>query len=358
MIAYLFYIQEYRFFYDKLHAEMEMDASRLASQIITAHMSGSKLSLNEVVDKSTNKVGFYNSKHEPIASNIESKIDFSKEIYEDGNRMFLINKSTLGHLGVYTIVIERDGIGNFVTNLQKKIILSLFLIYIILAIVGYFLAKLFIKPIQMKRIQLDNFIKDSTHELNTPITALMLSIESPRLVTPKNIERIKLSANRISEIHKDLSYLMLESKTNRAKIVKDLYLNEVIKEELRYLSLLAEKRRVKLTVNYIDDIYFKIDRESFIRLIHNLISNSIKYNTINGYIYITLEKNSITIKDTGIGIHKEHQSEIYKRFYRATNKVGGFGLGLNIVYNVCRDYGIKIDFKSEVDIGTTFILTF
>ena len=272
--------------------------------------------------------------------------------------MILVDKSTFGHLGVQSIVIEKKGVASFINNLQEKILLSLLLIYLLLAVVGYFLAKLFIKPIQTKRIQLDNFIKDSTHELNTPITALLLSIDSPMLQSPKNLERIRLSAKRIATIHQDLSYLMLDTQTIEPKEQKVLLLNSIIKEELIYLTLLAEKKKITLSVEYQSEIYFKIDKESFVRLIHNLITNAIKYNHINGTIKIIVKNNTITIQDTGIGIPKEHQTEIYERFYRATNQVGGFGLGLNIVHKVCMAYGIAIDFKSKVNKGTTFTLSF
>ncbi len=358
IIAYLFYQKEYRFFYDNTRTQMQMDASRLSSKIIHAHMSGSKFSLDWVVNNFTNRIGFYDAQNRPIISNIKEKIDFSKQLYQEGNKIILVDKSTFGHLGVQSIVIEKNGIATFIKNLQHQILLFLLFIYFILTIVGYFLAKLFIKPIQMKRIQLDNFIKDSTHELNTPITALILSINSPLLQSPKNLERIKLSATRISEIHKDLTYLMLDSESTKPKKLNELFLNDVIKEELSYLSLLAETKKIQLTVRYEDEIHFKIDKESFVRLIHNLISNAIKYNTIAGKIEIIIKNNTISIKDTGIGIPKEHQSEIYERFYRATHQVGGFGLGLNIVHKVCKAYSIGIDFESKVDEGTTFTLTF
>lgn len=358
IIAYLFYQNESQFFYDETRMNMQMDASRLSSKIIHAHMSGTKFSLDGVVNHFNDRIGFYDAQNQPIISNIKESIDFSKQLYHKGNKMILVDKSTFGHLGVESIVIEKNGVATFVQKLQLKILFFLFLIYIFIAIVGYFLAKLFIKPIQMKRIQLDNFIKDSTHELNTPVTALMLSVNSPLLQRPKNIERIKLSATRIADIHKDLTYLMLDAESTKPKEIYELCLNDVIKEELSYLSLLAEKKKIQLTIHDENEIYFKIDKESFIRLIHNLISNAIKYNTIGGEIDIFLKKNTITIKDTGIGISKEHQSEIYKRFYRATSQVGGFGLGLNIVYKICKAYGIGIEFESKVGEGTIFILTF
>jgi len=337
---------------------MQMDANRLSSKIIYAHMSKSRFSLDRVVSSYHDKIGFYDINNRAIVSNIKDSIDFSKQLYQKGDKMILVDKSTFGHLGVESIVIEKSGISLFIKNLQKKILLYLLFIYLVLAVVAYFLAKLFIKPIQMKRIQLDNFIKDSTHELNTPITALLLSVDSPMLQSPKNLERIRLSAKRIATIHKDLSYLMLNTQTIKLKEQKPLLLNSVIKEELIYLTLLAEKKKITLTVEYNSEIYFKIDKESFVRLIHNLITNAIKYNHTGGTVKVILNNKTITIQDSGIGIPKEHQAEIYERFYRATKQVGGFGLGLNIVYKVCKAYSIGIELESEVDKGTTFTLLF
>jgi two-component system OmpR family sensor kinase len=357
IIAYLFYQNESRFFYDKTRSSLEMSASKLSSKIIYAHMSREAFSLEDELKVHRDKIGFYDKNNSAIVTAIREHIDFSKHTYQKDNKMILVDKSTFGHLGVESIVIERDGVEDFVAKLEKNIILMLLLIYFFLSIIGYFLAKLFLKPIQLKRIQLDNFIKDSTHELNTPISALILSVNSPRLTSPKNLERIRLSASRVSAIHKDLTYLMLD-KHKQSTVSKELLLNDIVKEELTYLILLAEKKKIELEVQYLDKIYFKIDKESFVRLIHNLISNAIKYNTIGGKIEIVLKEQEIRIKDTGIGIAKEHQKGIYERFYRATNQVGGFGLGLNIVYKVCQEYKIKIDFESEVNEGTAFWLRF
>ena len=319
-------------------------------------MSKTPFSLEEVVKKYHGRIGFYNKKNQSIVSSIEDKIDFSKHFYEDKKKMILVNQSTFGHLGVESIVIEKEGVSNYIMNLQSKIMLYLIAVYLFLSIVGYFLAKLFIKPIQAKRVQLDNFIKDSTHELNTPITALMLSLDAPKLDSPKNLERIRLSAKRVSEIHKDLSYLMLEEPKER--VVEELFLNEIMQEELTYLILLAEKKRVSLTLVEESKVFFKIDKESFVRLFHNLVTNAIKYNKIGGKIEVKVLKNRLIISDTGIGIAKKRQSAIYERFYRATDQVGGFGLGLNIVHKVCMAYGIGIEFESVEGEGTVFILDF
>jgi two-component system OmpR family sensor kinase len=345
IIAYLFYQNELHFFYDSTQNRMQLASNKIASQITHAHMSGESFSFEKAMQNSPYNIGFFDKNHQVIASNLS----------DDNSSIKIIDYSTFGHLGVNYIIIEKEGIDEVINSLRYKIVIVLAIIYIIIGVIGYFLAKLFIKPIQLKRIQLDNFIKDSTHELNTPVTALMLSVNSPMLNSPKNLERIRLSASRISEIHKDLSYLLLN---NQIKSDKSILLNEIIKKQLSYLGALAEQKRVKLSVEYLADLYFAIDEDSFIRLINNLVSNAIKYNKIGGSVDIVIDKNSITISDTGIGIPLQDQKEIYNRFYRATNQVGGFGLGLNIVYNIVKAYGSGIEMSSELNKGTVFRLIF
>jgi len=249
IIAYLFYQNELHFFYDNTQNRMQLASSKIASQITHAHMSGQDFSFKQAIQSSPYNIGFFDKKHKVIASNLSN----------DDSSIKITDYSPFGHLGVNSIIIEKEGIDKVINNLRYKIILVLAIIYMIIGVIGYFLAKLFIKPIQLKRIQLDNFIKDSTHELNTPVTALMLSVNSPMLNSPKNLERIRLSASRISEIHKDLSYLLLDNHTKTNELI---LLNEVIKKQLFYLRSrgISEAEAKKMLVQaFANDI---IDRVS------------------------------------------------------------------------------------------------
>ncbi len=337
---------------------MQMKASHLSSQIIHAHMSDTPLSLNKFTQESELKIGFYNKNQKSIVTSIKDEINFSKNFYEKDRHLILVDKSAFGHLNVTYTVIKEQSFHNTIADIKKKIIIVLLLVYLLFTLIGYFLAKLFIKPIQMKRIQLDNFIKESTHELNTPISALLMSIKSQKEMNEKSYQRIQISAKRISDIYKDLTYLLLRNSDLDIKLAKDIIINKILKEQINHLFPLAQKKKIKIIENYHEDIIAKIDEESLIRLINNLLANAIKYNKLGGTITITTNKNILTIKDSGIGIAKEHQSEIYKRFYRATNTSGGFGLGLNIVYKICQTYDIDIKMESEYGEGTEFWLKF
>ena len=96
------------------------------------------------------------------------------------------------------------------------------------------------------------------------------------------------------------------------------------------------------------------------QLLMNLISNAIKY-TDHGEIKVIVEKNHISVQDTGIGIPEESISRIFERFYRVdksrSRQSGGTGLGLSIVKHIAQLYGIIISVESEVGKGSKFTLS-
>jgi len=342
--------------HENIKHQMQMKASELSSHIIHAHMSKEELSLVELSKSDKFKLGFYDKLQKPLATTVKQKIDFSKGLNENKNNLLLVNQGAFGHLGVTYIVIAENSFIDSISKIKKKIITFLFILYLFITIVGYYLAKLFIKPIQMKRIALDNFIKESTHELNTPISALLMSIKPQQQMSQKEYSRIKISANRISDIYKDLTYHFLRDNKPQKKLIKNI--NKALRTQISHLAPLAEKKKLTIVESYDNEIKFEIDEESLIRLLNNLLTNAIKYNKIGGKIEITVKDQTLTIKDSGIGIEKKYQKEIYNRFYRATEQSGGFGLGLNIVYNICKIYNIKIDMESQEGVGTKFKLIF
>ena len=228
-------------------------------------------------------------------------------------------------------------------------------IYTILALIGFYLARLFLKPIKDEREKLNNFIKDTTHELNTPISAILMSCEKEEL-SKKQIERIRLASVKISEIYKDLTYIFLEDKEKKINL-EDISLKKIIQEELKYFEVLAEKKKIIINAD-LEELDYKINENDFIRVFNNILSNAIKYNKKAGFINIELKDKQLMIKDSGIGIDEKKVKDIFNRYYRATKDSGGFGIGLNIVKNICDEYKIKIDVQSKIKEGTTFILTF
>lgn len=337
---------------------MQNVVSNISSQIIFSHMSNKDLNLEQFLKTDIYKISFYDENKEKIIGNIEDKIDFSKKLIENKTNFILIDDSSYGHLGIYYIAIKENLFFKTINSLKNQIIILFLVIFSIISFIGFFLAKLFLKPIKDEREKLNNFIKDTTHELNTPISAILMSTESKEL-TKKQTERIKLSAHKISEIYKDLTYVFLEDKEVREQMAykKRISLKKVIEEQLRYFEALAEKKRITILTD-LEEFEYLIDENDFTRLFNNILSNAIKYNKKSGLIEISLKNNTLKIKDSGIGIEKDKIKDIFNRYFRATQQSGGFGIGLNIVQNICHAYNIKFEVQSKIKEGSVFTFRF
>ncbi len=354
-IAFFYFQNEKRLYFDLVKSNMENVASLLSSKIIYAHMTNTKFNISNITELNNYKIAFYDKNKKKILGNLNKKIDFSKPILKNDKHYILVDDSALGHLGVFYIAVEENQFHNKIDKLLVDTALFFLLIYSFIALIGFYLARLFLKPIKQERDRLNNFIKDTTHELNTPISAILMSTEKEEL-SKKQIERIRLSAKRVSEIYKDLTYIFLQKKDDNS-FCEYVDLKEIIDEQLNYFEALAAKKRINI-INKTKSFKYEIYKDDFTRVINNLLSNAIKYNKINGEITISLENKTLSVSDTGTGIDSKHNKDIFKRYYRATNEQGGFGIGLNIVNEICKKYNIKLKVVSKLEEGTTFILKF
>jgi two-component system, OmpR family, phosphate regulon sensor histidine kinase PhoR len=117
-----------------------------------------------------------------------------------------------------------------------------------------------------------------------------------------------------------------------------------------------------------DDLYANTDREALLECLSNLIDNAIKYSRdTDREIEIKVLRNGhwaeLHVKDNGIGISKANQKHIFEKFFRVTqgdlaHKAKGAGLGLNIVKSNVKACGGKVSVQSELNVGSSFILSF
>ena len=353
LIALFFYYQNEKTLYlDLVKSNMQNIVSKVSNEIIISHMLDVEFDKNIYLKNQDYKISFYDKDKNLLFGNLDEKLNFEQNFYNDEEKLIIVDSSTVGHLGIWYIALKDNSLKEKISNLKLNIFLIFLIFYTIIAIVSWSLAKLFLKPIKNERERLNNFIKDTTHELNTPISAIIMSCEDDNL-TKKQIDRIKFSAKRVSEIYKDLTYIFLGN--IEKKSLDKIDLSKVIKEEIINFEPMIARKRLKINLN-IEEFFYEINKDDFIRLFNNLFSNAIKYNKTDGNIDIILQNSELIIKDSGIGISKDKIKDIFNRYYRATNQSGGFGLGLNIVNMICKTYNIKIDVQSSENIGSTFTL--
>ena len=353
LIALFFYYQNEKTLYlDLVKSNMQNIVSKVSNEIIISHMLDVEFNRDIYLNNQNYKISFYDKDKNLLFGNLNEKLNFEQNFYNDEEKLIIVDSSTVGHLGIWYIALKDNSLKEKISNLKLNIFLIFLIFYTIIAIVSWSLAKLFLKPIKNERERLNNFIKDTTHELNTPISAIIMSCEDDNL-TKKQLDRIKFSAKRVSEIYKDLTYIFLGN--IEKKSLDKIDLSKVIKEEIINFEPMIARKRLKINLN-IEEFFYEINKDDFIRLFNNLFSNAIKYNKTDGNIDIILQNRELIIKDSGIGISKDKIKDIFNRYYRATNQSGGFGLGLNIVNMICKTYNIKIDVQSSENIGSTFTL--
>ena len=232
--------------------------------------------------------------------------------------------------------------------------------FLFMILIGYFISKLFLRPMRDALHLLDRFIKDKTHELNTPITAIITNIEMIDKILldeklAKKINRIEIGAKTISNIYEDLTFVTLNNQIISNN--EDLNLSNILKQRVDFFKSLAIMKKITFKLNIKDDVFLFCDNKKISKLIDNLLSNAIKYNKISGTIKIVLSENSFIIEDSGKGISAENLATLFERYTRFDKSVGGFGIGLNIVSLIAKEYNLKISVESEINIGTKVSIT-
>jgi len=299
------------------------------------------------------KIGYYDEDQKAIYTEIKDDIAFDKDFYMKNNQFFTVTSNKTVHLGVKYIVLEESDITAKIQELRLKIIGYLVLSFLLMGIVGYFLGRLFLKPVREQIESLDRFISDTTHELNTPISAILMTTQSFKDKDNKKIKRLEASAKRLSVMYSSLTF-RLEGKVEPSEV---LCFSGIVEERVGYVKELIDSKRLNITLD-LEPMEVFMARDSAYRLIDNLLSNAIKYSDVGDSIFISTKNYVLTVRDTGIGIDESVKEDIFKRYRRANEERGGFGLGLNIVLSICKQYKIKIDLDSKKGEGSTFILTF
>lgn len=285
-------------------------------------------------------------------------VDLEKQAHHEENRSLHVLKLADKTLPFGYIVIEDTSGVNDILHLKYFVLFLFVMGFVIMSVIGYILSRILLKPVKEKAEQLNRFVKDSSHELNTPITAMMMII--PRLkklygIDEKTINQLTASAKNIKHTYDKLLFNINSDVVKRYDEVFDL--KGVIEENILFFDEIATSKSISLHAKLSSCEIF-MDRQSANMIINNLLSNAIKYTRKRKNIFIELDECTLRVKDEGIGIDPNKKETIFKRYNRATNEEGGFGLGLDIVASVCREYGIKIDLETQLNQGSEFKLDF
>lgn len=214
-----------------------------------------------------------------------------------------------------------------------------------------------------------DFFANASHELKSPLTSIIGYQQMIREGIITDEEEIKDATNKTIKEAERMNKIIIEmlelSKLEAKKEVeiKTQSIRKITNEVLVDLANLINDKNIKVDIND-DDFLINMNSDDSYQLLKNIIENAVKYNLVDGSILISIDSTNreITVKDTGIGIPKEHLNRVFERFYRVdkakSKALGGTGLGLAIVKHICNKYNISVSLNSEEKRGTVVKLIF
>ncbi len=359
IIGYLFFENNRTAMKSAMKFEMMYQGRMLSSKIVMKAMKDKTLDETQKVNFLASlkhcrfNVGYFDKEKEPIYTEIGDVTRFDTDFYVKDNCCYTVIEDPSDHLGVHYVVLKENELVDTFRQLRIKIIGYLLLSFLLMGVVGYFLGRLFLRPVREQIESLDQFISDTTHELNTPISAILMTIQSLKGIDEKKKKRLEASAKRLHVMYSSLTY-RLEGQEEKIEL---LPFDKIVEERVGYIKELIDSKRLHLTME-LEPMLVRISRSSAERLVDNLLSNAVKYCDMGDEIRVMLKGREFRVEDTGIGIDAHMQEDIFKRYKRANSERGGFGIGLNIVLSICKKYKIKLSLESEKGVGSTFILSF
>ena len=355
-VAYLYYEDQKNSLLEKTHLEMRYKARSINAKLEYYHTHQSE---QFTFYEDGYDIALYDNQRNLIASTfIDHTIDFSKLFYNDEIDYYLVETLHKEYLDVKYIIIKKvidvDKLNGIIEEMGLVALYS----FSFILFVALLLSKIMLSPIKKSITSLTKFMKDATHEMNTPISTILMSYEhmdKGNLSTKqlRSLDRIDIATKTLSSLYRDLSFASFHDYIQYEDTPIDV--KEVILERVKYMDTLIQFKELHITTTLVDKT-INMDKRKLILIIDNLLSNAIKFSKKDGHIEVKLTEQYFSIKDNGIGISKEDQQSIFKRFKSTNSLHGGFGVGLDIVNQICKEYHIKIELDSEPSKGSEFTL--
>ena len=297
--------------------------------------------------------------HKPTLKEIEKRIGEGKEIasklklneivyayLDDGQSknvykaIYIANQSPIFDNAkiVYEIVFDENDYN------QKLIFLNIgFVLLLVCGMIGlYAITKFRIKELMLK--QNKKFVRHAIHEIKTPLSIISINnqLRNKKYGSDNYSQDIESAIKILSNSYEDMSFTVANG--NLKYELENIDLKSFIGNRIDYFNQIAISygKIIKFISN--DSCIIQISHQELQRLIDNNLSNAIKYSNNNSEIYVILEANELIFKTTGSRIIDKNK--IFKTYYRECNVNGGLGIGLSIVYDICKKYNITIEVES------------
>lgn len=195
----------------------------------------------------------------------------------------------------------------------------------------------------------DKFIKNAIHEINTPLSIIITSIDLFKLKFQSNkyLSKIEAGSKIIHNIYNDLSYLVKKDRIEYTKTTIDL--STFILNRIDFFDEVATGNLLKIEAFIDPNISILFNETQLQRICDNSLSNAIKYSYDNTTIEVKLyeKEDFVYLEFYNWGDEIIEPEKLFERYYRENEARGGFGLGLNIIKEICEKNEVQIHIESK-----------
>ena len=227
---------------------------------------------------------------------------------------------------------------------------------------------------KLERMRVD-FVANVTHEIKTPLTAILGFVETlqegaieDRETAKKFLSTIARHAGRLNRLVEDLLTISNIELGEMRFCFESVALSGVAQSVLHMIQMKAREKKIELTSAIPEDLpLISADRDRLSQILINVLDNAVKFTPEGGTVTLSAAQaagNEVVVKiaDTGIGVPRDEIPRLGERFYRVdktrSRELGGTGLGLSIVKHLMTAHKGRIEIESLLGRGTTVSLYF
>lgn len=213
--------------------------------------------------------------------------------------------------------------------------------------------------------ELDRFVYSASHDLRSPLSSILGLISVARVDKENHGMYMDLMEKSVKKLDSFIRDIIEFSRNARLEVTPEqIEFEKMFNDILDDLHFMDNYDKIKKTLNVKVDVPFNSDAKRLRVVLSNIVANAIKHHWMSQKdpsLDIRVSQNGsssvvIEVSDNGPGIPNEHLENIFKMFFRATDRTSGSGLGLYIVKETVHRLNGEVTVKSQVNKGTTFTI--
>jgi signal transduction histidine kinase len=265
-----------------------------------------------------------------------------RKLYKKGNLYSYFEVPTVDEY-LLKVILPQKSYEKRLNELKIKLIQKFILYALLIALLSFLFSLYALRPLKKALDLNEEFVKDILHDINTPLSSLIVNFKlfKKEIGENRKIDRMESSVATILSLQNNLKAFLDNSLLQQEKFA----LSPLLQDRISYFQTLYPKLHF---VTDIENYKLYTNKDAFIRVIDNLLSNACKYNYEKGRVEVVAKEHMLFIKDNGQGI--KNVKKVFNRFYKETER--GMGIGLHIVQKLCTEVGIGISIESKITKGT------